>query len=132
MWFAYVDEDWILKDVSFRVDAGNSLALVGATGAGKSTIINLVCGFYPIQKGAILVDGVDIREWDPEELRRCVGVVQQDVFLFAGDIETNISLGSPDVSDERVRQAANVVPDVNRDRPSPVDDPECGQDTGSA
>ena len=113
VWFAYVDEDWILKDVSFRVDAGNSLALVGATGAGKSTIINLVCGFYPIQKGAILVDGVDIREWDPEELRRRVGVVQQDVFLFAGDIETNISLGSPDVSDERVRQAAQ---DVNADR----------------
>ncbi|MBS10953.1 MAG: antibiotic ABC transporter ATP-binding protein [Gemmatimonadetes bacterium] len=113
VWFAYVDEDWILKDVSFRVDAGNSLALVGATGAGKSTIINLVCGFYPIQKGAILVDGVDIREWDPEELRRRVGVVQQDVFLFAGDIETNISLGSPDVSDERVRQAAH---DVNADR----------------
>ena len=113
VWFAYVDDEWILKDVSFKVDAGNSLALVGATGAGKSTIINLVCGFYPIQKGSILIDGVDIRTWDVEELRRRVGVVQQDVFLFAGDIETNISLGDPGVSPERVRQAAH---DVNADQ----------------
>jgi ATP-binding cassette, subfamily B, multidrug efflux pump len=121
VWFAYVlppegsdqEPEWILKNVSFKVDAGNSLALVGATGAGKSTIINLVCGFYPIQKGAVLIDGVDIREWDTEELRRRVGVVQQDVFLFAGDIEMNISLDSPDVSQERVLQAAH---DVNADR----------------
>lgn len=113
VWFAYVDEDWILKDVSFRVEPGSSLALVGATGAGKSTIINLVCGFYPTQKGAVLVDGVDIREWDQEALRRHVGVVQQDVFLFAGDIETNISLGAPEIDRERVLQAAH---DVNADR----------------
>ena len=113
VWFAYIDDEWILKDVSFRVDAGNSLALVGATGAGKSTIINLICGFYQIQKGTILVDGVDIQEWDTEELRRRVGVVQQDVFLFAGDIEENISLGNPDISRAVVEQAAH---DVNADR----------------
>ena len=121
VWFVYNlppegsdhEPDWILKNVSFKVEAGNSLALVGATGAGKSTIINLVCGFYPIQKGAILIDGVDIREWNTEELRRRVGVVQQDVFLFAGDIETNISLDSPEVSRARVLQAAH---DVNADR----------------
>jgi ATP-binding cassette subfamily B multidrug efflux pump len=113
VWFAYVGDDWILKNVSFKVDSGNSLALVGATGAGKSTIINLVCGFYPVQKGAILIDGVDIREWSADALRRRVGVVQQDVFLFAGDIETNISLGDEGITRERVLQAAH---DVNADR----------------
>jgi ATP-binding cassette subfamily B protein len=120
VWFAYnlpsdpeVEPEWILKGVSFRVAPSESLAIVGATGAGKSTIINLVCGFYPIQRGAILIDDVDIREWDPEELRRRIGVVQQDVFLFAGDIETNISLGAPEVTHERVLQAAH---DVNADR----------------
>lgn len=117
VWFAYNDDggepEWVLRGVSFKVDPGDSLAIVGATGAGKSTIINLVCGFYPIQKGSVLVDGVDIREWDSEELRRRVGVVQQDVFLFAGDIEENISLGAPEVARERVLQAAH---DVNADR----------------
>ena len=120
VWFAYnlpsdpeVEPEWILKGVSFRVAPSESLAIVGATGAGKSTIINLVCGFYPIQRGAILIDDVDIREWDAEELRRRIGVVQQDVFLFAGDIETNISLGAPEVTRDRVLQAAH---DVNADR----------------
>jgi len=89
------------------------MAIVGATGAGKSTIINLVCRFYPIQEGRILVDGVDIREWDVEALRRCIGVVQQDVFLFAGDIEENISLGDPEVTHAHVLRAAR---DVNADR----------------
>ncbi len=105
--------DWVLRGVSFSVEPGQSLAIVGATGAGKSTIINLVCRFYPIQEGRILVDGVDIREWDVETLRRRVGVVQQDVFLFAGDIEENISLGAPGVTPDRVQQAAR---DVNADR----------------
>ena len=107
------ETEWILQGVSFRVEPGQSLAIVGATGAGKSTIINLVCRFYPIQKGHILVDGVDIREWEVEALRRRVGVVQQDVFLYAGDIEENISLGAPGVTHEQVLQAAQ---DVNADR----------------
>ncbi len=105
--------EWVLRGLSFRVDPGQSLAIVGATGAGKSTIINLVCRFYPIQEGRILVDGVDIREWDVETLRRRIGVVQQDVFLFAGDIEENISLSAPGVTHTRVVQAAR---DVNADR----------------
>ena len=113
VWFAYTDEEWILRDVSFRATAGQSIALVGATGAGKSTIINLVCRFYEIQRGAILVDGVDIREWDVEALRRHVGVVQQDVFLFAGDVAMNISLGDPAITRQQIEQAAH---DVNADR----------------
>ncbi len=121
VWFSYspsadtADQapDWVLQGVSFSVEPGQSLAIVGATGAGKSTIINLVCRFYPIQEGRILVDGVDIREWDVEMLRRCVGVVQQNVFLYAGNIEENISLGAPDVTTDRVHQAAR---DVNADR----------------
>ena len=113
VWFAYDEEDWILRDISFHAAAGQSVALVGATGAGKSTIINLLCRLYDIQRGAILVDGVDIREWDVGQLRRHIGVVQQDVFLFAGTIEDNIGLGDPGISAERIRAAAR---DVNADR----------------
>ena len=122
VWFTYTPPadgasgqaiDWILRGVSFKVEPGPSMAIVGATGAGKSTIINLVCRFYPIQKGRILVDGVDIREWGVEALRRRIGVVQQNVFLFASDIEENISLSAPGVTSDRVLQAAQ---DVNADR----------------
>ena len=109
--FAYEGEDWVLREASFRAAPGQSIALVGATGAGKSTIINLIGRFYEIQQGQILVDGVDLREWDVETLRRHIGVVQQDVFLFAGDIEGNISLNR--TSRDRVEQAAR---DVNADR----------------
>ena len=111
VWFAYAGEDWVLRDASFKADPGESIALVGATGAGKSTIINLIGRFYEIQRGQILVDGVDIRKWDVEALRRCIGVVQQDVFLFAGDIEANIGLER--TSRYKVEQAAH---DVNADR----------------
>jgi ATP-binding cassette subfamily B multidrug efflux pump len=113
VWFAYEDEDWVLRDVSFHVQRGHSLALVGATGAGKSTIINLLNRFYEIQRGTILLDGVDIRELDVRQLRRSIGVVQQDIFLFAGSVESNIGLDDPAVSPERIRQAAA---DVNADR----------------
>ena len=113
VWFAYNEGDWVLRDVSFKAESGQSLALVGATGAGKSTIINLVCRFYDIQKGQIIVDGLDIREWDVATLRRRIGIVQQDVFLFAGDIESNISLGNPEITLEQVELAANQV---NADR----------------
>lgn len=113
VWFAYEEDNWVLRDVSFRAEPGRSLAIVGATGAGKSTIINLVCRLYDIQKGTILVDGIDIREWEIEALRRRIGVVQQDVFLFSGNIESNISLGDAAMSREHIAQAAR---DVNADR----------------
>ena len=113
VWFAYENEDWVLRDVSFRAEPGQSIAIVGATGAGKTSIINLICRLYNIQRGAILLDGVDIREWDIEALRRHIGVVQQEVFLFSGDIENNISLGEPSISHERIEQAARYV---NADR----------------
>ena len=113
VWFAYGGEDWVLRDVSFRAAPGQSLALVGATGAGKSTIINLICRLYDIQKGVILIDGIDIRAWDIENLRRHIGVVQQDVFLFSGDIESNISLGDSAMSRAHIVQAARYV---NADR----------------
>ena len=108
-WFAYADEDWVLEDVSVVAAPGQAIALVGATGAGKSTIINLIGRFYEIQRGQILVDGVDIHEWDVEALRRRVGVVQQDVFLFAGDVEQNIGLGQEGISREGIERAAKAV-----------------------
>jgi len=106
-------EDWILKDISFRIEAGQSLALVGATGSGKTTIVNLLCRFYDIQKGSILVDGRDVRAWNVEELRARISIVQQDVFLFSGDIQGNIRLGDPHISDDQVVAAARYV---NADR----------------
>ena len=115
VWFKYdpTAPDFILKDVSFVVEAGESLALVGATGSGKSTIVNLICRFYDVQKGAVVVDGVDVREWNVEELRRRISIVQQDVFLFSGDIATNIRLGDITIDDVRVEQSARHV---NADR----------------
>lgn len=113
VWFAYNDDDWVLKDVSFTVKPGERLAIVGATGSGKTTIINLLCRFYDIQRGRIQIDGVDIKDWNVEELRRRVGVVQQDVFLFSGDIGANIRLRNREISEQKVEQAAR---DVNADR----------------
>jgi ATP-binding cassette subfamily B multidrug efflux pump len=101
--------DWILEDVSFRLPAGHSLALVGATGSGKTTIVNLLCRFYDVQQGSVKVDGLDVRDWDLMALRRRIGIVQQDVFLFTGDIEQNIRLGEERISGERVRQVATTV-----------------------
>ena len=92
VWFAYNDEDWVLKDVSFTIDAGETAAFVGATGSGKTTIISLIGRFYEIQKGQILLDGVDIREYTLRDLRTRIAVVMQDVFLFSGDIMSNIRL----------------------------------------
>ncbi|MBT3345634.1 MAG: ABC transporter ATP-binding protein [Gemmatimonadetes bacterium] len=106
VWFAYDEQDWVLRDVSFTVDPGQSLALVGATGAGKSTVIGLLCRFYDVQRGAVLVDGVDVRDWNVRDLRRRIGLVQQDVYLFAGTIGSNIALGVRDADDEQIRSAA--------------------------
>ena len=103
-----VAEEFVLKDVSFRVQAGQSLALVGATGSGKTTIVNLLCRFYEIQTGKILVDGRDIKDWNVDELRQRISIVQQDVFLFSGDISGNITLGSG-VSETRAEEAAGYV-----------------------
>lgn len=109
VWFAYKGEDWVLRDVSFKVSVGESVALVGHTGSGKTTITNLVMRFYDIQKGRILVDGIDVREWDLESLRSNFAVVLQDVFLFSGTIENNIRLSNSSISTERVEWAAREV-----------------------
>jgi len=108
VWFAYVEENWVLKDVSFKVRPGEKIAIVGTTGAGKTTIINLILGFYKHQKGQILVDGIPISRLDIKDLRKAVGTVRQDVFLFKGDIATNIRLYN-DVSMEKVMEAAGTV-----------------------
>ncbi len=109
VWFAYVDENWVLKDVSFTVKPGQTVAFVGATGAGKSSIINLISRFYDVQEGCILVDGIDVRQVAQQELRRQIAVVQQDVFMFSGDIRSNIRLGNAGISDERLEEAARAV-----------------------
>lgn len=102
-------EDWILKDVSFELKAGQSLALVGATGSGKTTIVSLLCRFYDIQRGAILVDGRDVRQWPAAELRRRISIVQQEVFLFSGNISGNIRLGEDAIDASQVERAARYV-----------------------
>jgi len=107
--FAYAEEEYVLRDISFRVRPGERVAFVGATGAGKTSIINLLCRFYDIQKGSITFDGVDIRKWDLAALRRAIGVVQQDVFLFSGTVANNIRLGHEEISEARVREAARAV-----------------------
>ncbi len=113
VWFAYNDEDYVLKDVSFKVKPGEKVALVGHTGAGKTSIINLLCRFYEINKGQILIDGVDLREMNLEELRSAISIVQQNIFLFSDSIERNISLGDSSISSEKVVRAAE---DVHLDR----------------
>ena len=115
VWFAYnahstdVETEWVLKDVSFRIRAGETTAFVGHTGAGKTTIISLLARFYDIQKGEILLDGVNINNVRQADLRKHIAVVLQDVFLFSGDISSNIGLGDAAVSDDRIRAAARVV-----------------------
>ena len=109
VWFAYEAEDYVLRDVSFVIEPGQKVAFVGATGAGKSSILNLIGRYYDIQKGQILIDGVDIREYRTADLRRAIGQVQQDVFVFTGDIKSNIRLLDESIGDEEIREAARAV-----------------------
>ncbi|MGF7217737.1 ATP-binding cassette subfamily B protein [Spirosoma lacussanchae] len=109
VWFAYNNEDWVLRDISFRVRAGETVAFVGATGAGKSSIINLLSRFYDINKGHINIDGVDVHEYELGQLRRNIGVVLQDVFLFSDTIQNNITLGDTRISREKMMEAAQLV-----------------------
>lgn len=109
VWFAYVDEEYVLKNINFEVKQGQTIALVGATGAGKSSIINLISRFYEINKGTILIDGTDIREFELGTLRKHIGVVMQDVFLFSNSIYYNITLGNPSITREQVLDAAEKV-----------------------
>lgn len=109
VWFAYEDENYVLKDVSFTINPGESVAIVGHTGAGKSTLINILTRFYDIQKGSILLDGIDIRKLDKRDLRQYISIVLQDVYLFSGDIKSNISMDNANISEERVVEAAKTV-----------------------
>ncbi len=116
VWFAYNpsednsnNHEWILKNVSFTINPGETIAIVGHTGAGKSTIINLLSRFYEIQEGKILIDDIDIREINQQELRKYISLVHQDVFLFSGDIKSNINLGNESIKIDRVKAAARVV-----------------------
>jgi ATP-binding cassette subfamily B multidrug efflux pump len=109
VWFAYVGENWVLKDVSFKINPGETAAFVGATGAGKTSIINLICGFYEIQKGDIFIDGINLKKIKKTALRKNIGLVLQDVFLFSGDIETNIKLFEEGITFDKVKKAAEYV-----------------------
>lgn len=109
VWFAYRGENWVLKDINFKIAPGETLALVGATGAGKSSVINILSRFYEINKGSILLDGEDIREYELNFLRRTIGTVLQDVFLFSDSIANNISLHEPAISREQIIAASKQV-----------------------
>ena len=109
VWFAYVGEEWVLRDVSFTVESGEDVALVGPTGSGKTTIIKLLNRTYDVSRGRVLVDGVDVRDWDLAALRRHIGVVLQDVFLFTGTVASNLTLDRPDVAREAAIGAAQAV-----------------------
>ncbi len=109
VWFAYQDEDWVLQDVSFSIRRGESVAFVGATGAGKTSLMSLLMRFYDVQKGTVLLDGRDIRLWRQQDLRRRASLVLQDVFLFSGSVAENVRLGDTGITDDEVRTAVRTV-----------------------
>ncbi len=109
VWFAYNDAEYVLKNINLEIKPGETIAMVGATGAGKSSIINLLNRFYDIERGAIKIDNIDIKEYDLNALRKNIGVVLQDVFLFSDTIRNNITLGNPEVTDEMILHAADLV-----------------------
>ncbi|MCX7798217.1 MAG: ABC transporter ATP-binding protein/permease [Melioribacter sp.] len=109
VWFAYNPGEYVLKNISFKINPGETVAIVGATGAGKTSIINILTRFYDFDKGSITIDGIDIRDIDKRNLRKFISVVLQDVFLFSGTIKSNISLGSEEISDEKIIEAAKIV-----------------------
>jgi ABC-type multidrug transport system fused ATPase/permease subunit len=109
VWFAYNEEDYILKDISFKINSGETVAIVGHTGAGKTSIINILTRFYDINKGAILVDGINISKVDKKELRKHISVVLQDVFLFSGTIKSNIDMDNEDISPDKITEASRTV-----------------------
>ncbi len=109
VWFAYNEIDYVLKNISFTIEPGQSVAIVGATGAGKSSIINILNRFYDINKGEILIDGVDIRQMDKFALRKHISMVLQDVFLFSGTVRSNITMGNPEITDKTMVRAAHLV-----------------------
>jgi ATP-binding cassette subfamily B protein len=109
VWLAYNENDFILKNISFKINRGETAAIVGATGAGKTSIINTLARFYDIQKGSILVDGIDISQVDKRELRKYISIVLQDVFLFSGTIKSNISMSNDEMPEEKLMEAAKIV-----------------------
>lgn len=109
VWFAYNEDDWVLKDVSFKVPAGQTVAIVGATGAGKTSIISILSRFYEIQRGEILIDGINVKEVRKDDLRKSIGVVLQDVFLFSGKLKDNIRLNEAGISDEKILEVSRYV-----------------------
>jgi len=109
VWFAYVKEDYVLKNISFNIRQGEKVAFVGATGAGKSSIMNLLCRFYDTQKGEILIDGINIKDINQSDLRKNIGLVVQDIFLFSDSIANNISLGNIEINPEKIVDAAKII-----------------------
>ena len=109
VWFSYLPDEWVLKGVSFKVNAGDTVAFVGATGSGKSTILGLICRNYDIQKGEILIDGIDIKKIKISCLRKHFGQMLQDVFIFSGTVRSNITLGLENISDEELNEACRYV-----------------------
>lgn len=109
VWFAYNTEEYVLKDISFKINPGETVAIVGATGAGKTSIINILTRFYDINKGSIYLDGIDIRNVDKKDLRKYISIVLQDVYLFSGTIKSNISMNNDDIPFGKLEEAARLV-----------------------